>query len=208
MHQSPNHAKENHIYSLTIYLGIKYITFELMSRTIDALYDFSVLRTLRKREGLTIKEVSQRSGISQAVISKLERNQSRAELDTLYKLSRVFGMNSADLLSLSENRTAQRLEAEAFTSAGFQFERVRYGNLVAYLGTAKAGTQHSNPEVHQDEYEICWVLKGSLTLVLPDETHHLMTGQSVQFDAILEHTYKVHEDCKVIIIHLRKDKRF
>ena len=44
------------------------------------MYDFSFLRQLRKRDDLTIGAVSARSGISAAVISKLERNQTRAEL--------------------------------------------------------------------------------------------------------------------------------
>ena len=47
------------------------------------MYDFSFLRELRKHEGLTIGDVSARSGISAAVISKLERNRSGVELGTL-----------------------------------------------------------------------------------------------------------------------------
>jgi len=43
------------------------------------MYDFSILRDLRKRSGLNIADVSARSGVSAAVISKLERN---PKLDT------------------------------------------------------------------------------------------------------------------------------
>jgi len=56
------------------------------------MYDFTVLRWLRKRESLTIQQVSEQSGVSVAVISKLERNQCTAELETLYKLVRSFGV--------------------------------------------------------------------------------------------------------------------
>jgi transcriptional regulator with XRE-family HTH domain len=72
------------------------------------MYDFSVLRQLRKREGLTIADLSSRSGVSPAVISKLERNQTSAELPTLFYLGRAFGMNATDLLMLAESRTAHR----------------------------------------------------------------------------------------------------
>mgnify|MGYP001837380540 CR=1 FL=1 len=48
-------------------------------------FDFTILRELRKRAGLSIGEVSAESGVSAAVISKLERNRTRAELDTLYR---------------------------------------------------------------------------------------------------------------------------
>ena len=180
----------------------------LKSSQTDVMYDFSVIRTLRKREALTIQQVSDRSGISTAVISKLERNQSRAELDTLFKLARVFGMTATDLLSLSENRTAQRQDEVDYTSSGFHFRRITYGNLSAFHGTAPKGTRHSKPEVHHDDYEICWVLKGTVSIQLPHETHQLTPGKSIQFDAVLEHTYEVHEDCEVIITHLKKEKRF
>ena len=70
------------------------------------MYDFSCFRALRKREGLTIGEVSQRSGISSAVISKLERNQTVAGLETLFRLARVFGVRAADLLARTYGQTA------------------------------------------------------------------------------------------------------
>ncbi|RKX92599.1 MAG: hypothetical protein DRZ90_13690, partial [Spirochaetes bacterium] len=43
-------------------------------RLTSVFYDFSILRNLRKRSGFTIADVSEKSGVSQAVISKLERN--------------------------------------------------------------------------------------------------------------------------------------
>ena len=64
-------------------------------------FDFTILRELRKRAGLSIGEVSAESGVSAAVISKLERNRTRAELDTLYRLARVFGITAAELLNLA-----------------------------------------------------------------------------------------------------------
>ena len=63
----------------------------MKQKELHNMFDFSVLRELRKREGLTIEATSKRSGVSPAVISKLERNQTRAELETLFRISRVFG---------------------------------------------------------------------------------------------------------------------
>src|SRR5262249_31063419 len=100
------------------------------------MYDFTVLRELRRRADLTLADVSQRSGISPAVISKLERNQTRAELETLFKLSRVFGLSTTDLLALAESRTAHKKQATAHTSSGFRFDEVSYGNCRLLRGTA------------------------------------------------------------------------
>lgn len=172
------------------------------------MYDFTILRDLRKREQLSIAQVSSQSSVSPAVISKLERNQTVAELETLFKLSRVFGMSATDLLALAESRTAHKHTATVHDAGGFRFEALQYANVRALHGRAKAGASVSRPEVHRDDYEVCWVLSGRVRFRLPAETHELSAGQAIQFDAILDHTYEAIEECEIIIIHLRKDKRF
>ncbi len=171
-------------------------------------YDFSVLRDLRKHAVLTIEEVSARSGISAAVISKLERNLSVAELDTLFRLARVFGMNAADLLALAESRTAHIKTSSRHEGGGFKFEEVDYANVRLLLGYARAGGAVARPEIHRDDFEVCWVLSGHLRITLPSERHDLRSGQAIQFDAILPHSYEAVTDVEVIILHLAKPKRF
>ena len=172
------------------------------------MYDFSVLRQLRKREGLTIADLSTRSGVSPAVISKLERNQTSAELPTLFYLGRAFGMNATDLLMLAESRTTHRSRETQHQSGAFTFREILYGNVRALLGVARAGGKVSNPEIHQDDLEVCWVLRGRIKVTLPHEQPVLRAGDCVQFDAILEHSYEVIEDCQILILHLKKGKRF
>ena len=174
----------------------------------SAMYDFSVLRDLRRREGLSIAQVSERSGVSAAVISKLERNRTLAGLDTLYRIGRVFGMHPSDLVKLSEARSAHREQAVERKANGFQLREVRYGNVKCLHGQAQAGSSLSRPEIHSDDYEVCWVLKGRLRFRLPNETHDLKPGEAIQFDAILEHTYEALEESEFLIVRLRKEKRF
>jgi len=175
---------------------------------LEDMYDFSILRELRKRAELNIADVSARSGVSASVISKLERNQTAAELETIYRLSRVFGINTAELISLAENRMAHRTEATGHVSEGFHFQEVNYNNVRCLHGKAKAGARVSQPHLHRDDYEVCWVLKGRLAFYLPKEKFELKCGEAVQFDALLEHTYEALDDCEIMIVHLHKEKRF
>ncbi len=172
------------------------------------MYDFGILRGLRKRGELTIGEVSRRSGISAAVISKLERNQTRAELETLFRLARVFGLTAADLLSLAEARTAQIKHATEHASGGFKFREVRFAQIRCLTGEAKKGATLSRPEIHRDDFEIGWVLSGRLRVTLPNETHDLAPGDAIQFDAVWEHGYEALTDCRILVVHLTKEKRF
>ena len=72
----------------------------------------------------------------------------------------------------------------------------------------RSGARVSRPEIHGDDYEVCWVRRGHVRLSLPDERHELGPGEALQFDAILEHTYEALEPSEVVILHLHKGKRF
>jgi transcriptional regulator with XRE-family HTH domain len=178
------------------------------SSSTSGMFDFSILREIRKREGLTLEEVANRSGLSIAVISRLERNQTSAELETLYKLGRVFGMSATDLLALSESRMAHLKGEEGYRSDGFHFRVIRYANHACFLGMAKAGSRIKKPEIHHDDHETCWVIEGKIRIELPHETVELSAGQSLQFDAIQEHSYEALEDSKLFLVHLKKEKRY
>ncbi|MFT5240265.1 MAG: transcriptional regulator with XRE-family HTH domain [Candidatus Promineifilaceae bacterium] len=172
------------------------------------MYNFSVLRVLRKREGLTISEVSRRTGVSPAGISKVERNQTIPGLQTLFRLARVFGITASELLAVMESQTAQRKTETERVVGDFHFREIEFANSRCFYAEAPKGAKRSNPDAHRDDYEICWVLEGAIRIVLPYETHELKAGCSLQFDALFEHTYEVLKDCKIIIQHIRKKKRF
>ena len=174
------------------------------------MYDFSILRELRKRQNLSIADVAKRSGVSAAVISKLERNRTLPGLDTLYRVSRVFGSHPADLLGLAETRSAQYRQAQEGNSecGAIDFQDLQYGNVRCLFAKARKGARLSRPEIHGDDYEICWVLQGHLAFQLPNEKHDLTDGDAIQFDAILEHSYEAIENTRFLIIRINKDKHF
>ncbi len=172
------------------------------------MYNFSVLRDLRKRDAMTIADLSGRTGISAAVISKLERNQTTAELKTLFRLARAFGLTATELLALVESRTAQCKRETDRIAGDFHFRQIAFANAKCFYAEAPQGARRSNPDAHRDDFEICWVLEGRLRLDLPYESHTLSAGDCLQFDAVFEHTYEVLEDCRIIIQHIHKQKRF
>jgi len=170
-------------------------------------FDFSVVREIRKREGLTLEEVSRRSGISIAVLSRLERNQTVAELETLHRLARTFGMNATDLLLLAENPFGHRKLAEHYRSGDFTFEVVRYPQVSCFIGSGRAGATIRKPEIHHDDYETCWVLEGRVRIHLGGESVEIASGESFQFDAIQEHAYEAVADSRLVIVHSKKPSR-
>lgn len=173
-----------------------------------ATFDFSIVRQLRKREGLTLEELSQRSGLSISVLSKLERNQNLVELETLYRLARAFRLSASDLLSLAESVSAHPKPVERYRSGPFHFEKLSYQGIDCFHAIATAGGTLNKPEAHGDEFEICWVRAGRIRITLSHEHHELGPGEALKFDAALEHTYEILEDAELTIIHITKSHRF
>lgn len=143
-----------------------------------------------------------------SVLSKLERNQNSAEIETLYKIARIFGLRASELLSLAESGLAQRANEKKYKSEGFSFRKVQYSNHSCFLGSASAGSKVSRPEIHSDDFEMCWVTKGRVEVNLPNQKLVLTEGETIQFDAIQEHTYEALTDMEMVIVHIRKEKRF
>lgn len=174
----------------------------------DPRWDFSILRQLRKQYAWSIADLSEHSQVAPSVISKLERNRSRAEIDTLYKLAQAFSMNLSDLFALAEKRTAQQAVEQSYSSGGFDFTRISYGNMRCISATAPAGAVLQRPAAHREDSEMCWVRRGTVCIEVAHKRYKLSQGMALQFDALLDHKYEVIEDCELIITHLRKNKRF
>src|SRR6202000_3206056 len=92
--------------------------------------------------------------------SKLERNRQSAELDTVCRLGRAFGMSATDLLALAEAALAHRGREDSHRTGKFRFRQIRFANVVGLFGTAPAGAHLSRPEIHHDDTEVCWILAG------------------------------------------------
>ena len=170
--------------------------------------DFSIVRQMRKQAGMTLEKLSEKSGLSVSVLSKLERNQNLVELETLYRLARAFSLSASELLSLAESTAAHLKESESYQSGPFEFEKLSYQGVDVFHATAHAGDSLSTPEAHGDEFEVCWVRTGRVRVSFPHETHDLAAGQALKFDAVIEHTYHILEDSELVIVHLTKEHRF
>lgn len=171
-------------------------------------YDFSVLRQLRQRENLRIADLSERSGVSAAVISKLERNKTMAELETLSRLAPVFGMHASELVAMAESRLVHRTSEQTRHEQLFEMREVRYRNIRCIQCTGPAGAEISHPGIHKDDFELCWVQDGRVRFEHPQSRMELAAGEAIQFDALLEHRYTALEDTRLLIAHIQKGKRF
>lgn len=170
----------------------------------------ALLRGLRSRQGWTLKEMSEKSGIPVSTLSKVEHGQLTLTYDKLYQLSQRLGMRMSELFAEDAGAepavTARRSLGDLKTAVHVQTPNYDYHYLCAELrrkqmipvmGRLRTKTlEEFGRLVHHSGEEFSYVIKG--TVVLHTEFYDpvvLHAGQSIYFDSSMGHAYLVGEGC-------------
>lgn len=158
------------------------------------------LRRRRQQQRLTLEQLAEKSGVSRAAISKIERGESGASTPVLGKLAEALDLSISQLIG---GRRGERVlhvpEAgqPVFREEATGFERRSLSPL--YLGRgidfvlnrlpprAKTGPF---PSHRRGVEEHLYVSKGRLKVTLDGEEHVLRAGDFLFYQADLSHTFK------------------
>ena len=159
----------------------------------------SNLRRFRADQGLTLEKLAALSGVSRAMLSQIELEQSTPTINVLWKISRALGVPFAALISQPTTSAVTVLQAARarillsqdgkFSSrALFPFDRARSVEFYE-LKLAPQAAEHA--EAHAPgTAENLVVAAGSLEMTVGEERHLLSTGDSIVFQADVPHVYK------------------
>jgi len=178
-------------------------------------YDFRVMRILRRRLNLTLKEVARRSGLTYPTVESVETNKTLPSLKTLDAIAGALHLSVSGLVRLAERRLVQRRAAKTLQDA--QPKKVDIGIEkcnVAHFDkgkvirvTALAGECVHVMGIHENVHEFCYVLSGCVDLMIEDKCHGLGPDDTILFDGLLDHSYTQVEDGEYLTIHIPKDIR-
>ncbi len=178
-------------------------------------YDFGIVRLLRQRNGWTIKDLAERSGLTYPTIEAIEINKSFPSLRTLDQIAVAFGLSSSNLLSLCEKVRVIRQSARFLPSCsdpsqiGIEICRVAsYDQAKLIRIQADAGREVRVMKLHEDVYEFCYVLSGTVELTIQDTSYILESDETVFFDGLLEHSYRQIEKGEYFTVHIPKKNMF
>ena len=179
-----------------------------ISETIsDGLSRYSIgekLRTLRLRKSMGLVELGKHTGLSAALLSKLERGKLFPTLPTLLRIALVFGVG-LDYFFTDERRRrvvgvvrkAERVrfpERPGTQDVQYFFECLDYRATERKLSAFLADFQEGTPEKlkpHQHAgIEFLYVIKGSLTIKIGSEEFSLDAEDAIYFDSAVQHSYR------------------
>jgi transcriptional regulator with XRE-family HTH domain len=156
----------------------------------------SVLRKKRKEKRLTLRAVAERAGISEGFLSQVENDVNSPSVDTLVNICRVIGIEPGDVIKEAAKRerlvVIRKTEWEDVDLPDSGFVTRRFfspenrsviDSSVLVLEQGRSIPARKNMKNGQ---EVLCVLKGSVELVLGEDTIRLAKGDSVHYWSIPE----------------------
>lgn len=167
---------------------------------VDTVDIASRVKALRKKNGWRLHDLSEKTGISVATLSKLENDKTKLNFTTVNKLAQGIGVAVTDLTSPGLAHTKDTTMTLGGGGVVFETRDVDYEVLCAdYTGgnqgyaklSVKARTLDPNLPWHRHPgKEFIYVLKGILVLHTEDrEQITLKSGDSLLFDSSIGHHY-------------------
>jgi len=159
----------------------------------------SRVKELRKRRGMTLEGLAEGSGVSRAMLSKMERGEKNPTLVVAARIAEGFGVTLSGLLGTEERREIvvvprerrmvmrdpetgfeRQLLSPSFGVRGVEFVR----NVVP-----EGSTSGDFPPHRRGVEEYVVVERGRLRAILGGEEHLLEEGDAVFFEADVPHRF-------------------
>lgn len=172
---------------------------------------------LRHEVGLTLKEFGEKTGLSDAYLSRVENGHAALTIASLSRIAAVFATPLTSFFE-DEEQPPPLVIRRAGTGRKVRF-RGRSGTLVSLLADDKqhklmeplivdvASAPKDVPlQAHPGE-EFNYVIEGRCRLLFGGQEHVLETGDSVYFDATVEHAVHAidRQPCRLLAVVSSRD---
>ena len=159
------------------------------------------IRDLRKEKDITLEELSKKSGVALATLSRMENNKMTGTLASHNRICKALGVSIAELYRKieDESKTVDAVQKDKRTEHFVHARKAKYELLVSKTLDKKimplmirmgvGGTtqkEQNKPGVEKFVYMIA----GNIEALVGNQTYSLKRGDSLYFDASLPHSFK------------------
>ena len=165
---------------------------------VDRHLDGRLLRRLRAARSLSLREASDRSGLSISFLSALERGVSGASVATLQRLTTAYGTTLLELFAATDAGDARLVRADERPVLRVSDGEVRIEQLARdtrqlepQLFTLAPGASSDGSYAHEGE-EFLYLLSGAVTVWVGDDERYVLDreGDALSFPSTLPHRWR------------------
>lgn len=169
------------------------------------------VKALREAEGLSLRDLAERSGVSAPMLSQVERGETSPTLQVAARIASGLQLRLSQLLRLDEQDSVTIVrpgERRAGGAGGHRYEvltpplpgqRAEVSRHTLAPGAATGGP--GDPPMHEPgARETTVVEAGELRLLIDGAAHELSAGDCVTFDADLPHHFENHGKEEAVLL--------
>lgn len=171
------------------------------------------VRQEREKRGWSLTDLAQNSGVSRAMIHKIERGESSPTATLLARLSGSFDMSMSQLLALTEMRsgTLVKYENQAVwqdPETGYIRRHVSPGQMPVDLVSVELppNTAVPMPAIsYLSRRQLIWVIEGKLSFKEGTHTFEMLTGDCLELGDPADCVFRNDTDevCRYAVIVLK-----
>lgn len=181
----------------------------------------AALKAFRTERGMTLAELSQKTGLQPSTLSKIENGKNETTIGNLLRISLALDVNVADIFRspadqhapapTSRVRSITRTgEGKTVSSSNGSYTYQAYDllkkNLTPIIGEVTAKSlEEFGPFHRHDGEEVVYVIEGELALYTDTYTPaYLQQGDTIYFDSSMGHAYVAVGDkpCRIFSVFL------
>lgn len=159
------------------------------------------LRVIREKKKLTLKEIANKIGVSESLISQIERNKVSPAIDTLLKIAGVLELDLeylfSDFKKSKKVNLVRHSERNKIVLHDVIYEQLSktLGNDVehsmeAYYLEIKEGGEKGSKEYGHKGRELGIIIEGEGDFIIGNKSYKLSKGDSISFDSDVPHVLK------------------
>lgn len=172
------------------------------------------VRKVRQGRGLSLKDISQRTGLQEDLLQQIEDGSMAPPLGTVIKLAKALEMKMGYFISGEQNlsytivrrtdrRVISRYDSKKGKHYGYEYESLaphkKDRHMEPFMVTLVPSATEEERSTH-DGQEFIFVLDGKMEVRLGEEIHVLEPGDAIYYDSTVPHLVKCHGEQKTRIL--------
>ena len=172
------------------------------------------IRQFRQGKGLSLEDLSQRTGLPPEMLAEVENETASPPLGVLVKLGKALGMRWGTLITgggdraytvvrVNDRQKMSRQASQKGTSYGYTYETLAphktNRSMEPFIVTLQPTGGEAAPSAH-DGQEFIYVLDGVMEALVDDTVEILSPGDSIYYDSTVPHLLRPHGDQPVQIL--------
>lgn len=169
------------------------------------------IRTQRKKNGLTLKELAERVAISAITLQRIETGKTSPSVVLLSEIAQALNKPVSSFIEENykplihiKRENQRRISNPMLKIEIIAPRKMIKDNIVVTYGVLRKGQAidtHSNPGT-----EWAFNVKGTSELKLNNQTHIIESGDSIAYNARVEHSVTALEDMTFFSIYVEDDE--